>query len=140
MGDVWPGCPWRSDRVHLHSLLKLGFVAPYIYVPSQRNTIILFLWHILSHMVSDVVWFDAPESATHSISAGGVIVMKELTNNCWFHEPCQDGEAVCCCCCCWAAYIDGGARIGTKGCVNGELTMVGLGAATRTCWGKVLLE
>jgi hypothetical protein len=31
-----------------------------IYIPPQRNTIILFRWHILSHMVSRVFLASAP--------------------------------------------------------------------------------
>jgi hypothetical protein len=38
---------------------------------------------------SGVVWFEALESMTHSISEGGiwcVIVLKMLANNCWSHK------------------------------------------------------
>jgi hypothetical protein len=75
-------------------------------------------------------------TVTHSVSEGSVwsiIVLKELTSDCWSHEPCQgvqDGEAACCC---WWAYIGGGARIDARGGVNGGPTMVGLGAAMRAC-------
>jgi hypothetical protein len=39
-----------------------------------------------------VVWFDAPESVTHFVSAGdvwSVIVLKESASDYWSHEPCQ---------------------------------------------------
>jgi hypothetical protein len=41
---------------------------------------------------SSVMWFDAPELTTHSVSEDGVwsiIVLKELPSDCWSHEPCQ---------------------------------------------------
>jgi hypothetical protein len=40
---------------------------------------------------SGVVWFNAPESVTHSVSEGGVwsvIVLKELASDCWSQESC----------------------------------------------------
>jgi hypothetical protein len=60
-------------------------------------------------------------------------VLKELANDCWSHEPCQDvqdGEVAYYC---WAVYISGGARISAKGGVNGGLTMVNPGAVMRAC-------
>jgi hypothetical protein len=52
---------------------------------------------------SGVVWFDTPESVTHSVSEGSVwsvIVLKELASDRWSHEPSQgvwDGDVICRC-------------------------------------------
>jgi hypothetical protein len=81
-----------------------------------------------------VVWFDALEWANHSVSEGddsSVIMLKELDNDCWSHEPCrgvQDGDTVYGR---WAAYIGGGTKMGTNGGMKGEPTMVMLGLLMR---------
>jgi hypothetical protein len=38
---------------------------------------------------SEVVWLETPESATQSVTAGGVkaMVLKEFVNDCWSHVP-----------------------------------------------------
>jgi hypothetical protein len=70
---------------------------------------------------SGMVWFDAPKSATHSVSESScysAIMLKELVSDCCSHKPCQgvqDGDAGGCC---WAVYIYNGARMGAKGGVK----------------------
>jgi hypothetical protein len=71
---------------------------------------------------SGVVWFDAPELATHSVSESGcwsIIVLKEFASNCCSHQPCHDVQGGDILFCHRAAYNCGGARIGTKGGVKG---------------------
>jgi hypothetical protein len=50
-------------------------------------------------------------------------MLKELTSDCWSHEPChgvQDGDATYC----WEAYICIGSGVSDNGHLNGGSTMV----------------
>jgi hypothetical protein len=53
----------------------------------DEGSVVVDGWTEVKLSASDMVWLEAPESATQSVTTGGVkaMVLKELANDCWSH-------------------------------------------------------